>query len=450
MNHITRLILGGASAFFLGGSAFAQSSDNVDKRFYIAPYAVWQSPDGDRTTSSQVDPGIAIGKTLGRGTNLELSYERMEPEIDPTNGDLLQEFYGLGVQLFPMRDRLPFYILVRGGRGVYTREGNSGDNKAESDQFNIGVGYLQPLGSWPLVGRGPALRMDVRYQYDKFSNGEAQAYAALSELDSADRSFHDVMVSLGLQIPLGADPNAPVPTEEPEPDEVIIVAATDSDGDSIPDTMDECPNTPDGARIDAQGCEVDSDGDGVADSKDQCPGTFAGLSVDARGCAPDGDQDGVLDVNDQCPSTPSGAPVLADGCAPSDDCRLPQPGQSVDARGCVAVDTVILEGVTFATNSADLGPQTRRQLDEVAAVLRGSRGVRFEVAGHTDDIGGRDENRALSENRAIAVKNYLVTQDVPASRLSARGYGESQPLAPNTSAANRARNRRVELRALTD
>ncbi len=96
----------------------------------------------------------------------------------------------------------------------------------------------------------------------------------------------------------------------------------DTDGDGVADSMDNCPNTPAGDTVDANGCTVtaptDADGDGVNDSNDLCPNTPAGDNVDADGCTitqpSDSDGDGVSDANDQCPNTPAGATVDADGC----------------------------------------------------------------------------------------------------------------------------------------
>lgn len=92
----------------------------------------------------------------------------------------------------------------------------------------------------------------------------------------------------------------------------------DSDGDGVADSTDQCPNTPAGAPVDANGCEVvvDTDGDGVPDSQDNCPNTPAGAPVDANGCEVvlDTDGDGVPDSQDNCPNTPAGATVDSSGC----------------------------------------------------------------------------------------------------------------------------------------
>jgi len=146
---------------------------------------------------------------------------------------------------------------------------------------------------------------------------------------------------------------------------------------------------------------VDSDNDGVPDQIDQCPGTLEGLATDNRGCAARAEQSSVR-----------------------------------------------LEGVTFELNSARLTPDATTILLRVAEALRGEPNLRAEIAGHTDSSGADDYNLRLSQERANAVLEFLVAQGIDRSRLVARGYGESRPIADNSTAAGRERNRRVEFNVL--
>jgi len=197
----------------------------------------------------------------------------------------------------------------------------------------------------------------------------------------------------------------------------------DADGDGVMDDKDRCPNTPKGAAVDADGCELDSDGDGVVDRNDQCPGTPRGAAVDTRGCPLDSDGDGVYDYMDKCPGTPKGAKVDSDGC----------------------MAKIVLSNVLFETNSAELKPESKRVLDGLADVLRGRPDITgITVIGHTDSMGGASYNHNLSERRATSVANYLSSQGVSSRLLSAKGMGESDPVADNKTAEGRAMNRRVE------
>ncbi|HXI20066.1 MAG TPA: OmpA family protein, partial [Gemmatimonadales bacterium] len=236
----------------------------------------------------------------------------------------------------------------------------------------------------------------------------------------------------------------------------------DSDHDGVIDRDDRCPDTPVGAAVDAAGCPRDSDGDGVIDRDDKCPNTPAGTPVDAAGCPRDSDGDGVVDTLDRCPNTPAGTEVDATGCPvdsdhdgvidANDKCPGTPAGTRVDATGCPELfergTTLVLQGVNFDVGKVTLRPESRAILDRVAASLVANPTVRVEVGGHTSSTGSRALNLRLSRARADAVRNYLIARGVPASQLTARGYGPDKPVAANGTAAGRAANRRVELTKL--
>lgn len=152
-------------------------------------------------------------------------------------------------------------------------------------------------------------------------------------------------------------------------------------------------------RVEVPAKITDSDGDGVPDQNDRCADTLRGLRVDSRGCA---------EKN----------------------------------------QTLRLEGVNFALDSARLTPSARSTLDNVVRTLQGQPTLRVEIAGHTDSTGSASYNQNLSQERAASVRTYLVTAGIESFRLVARGYGESQPVASNETDYGRARNRRVEFRTL--
>ncbi|MDP3909543.1 MAG: thrombospondin type 3 repeat-containing protein [Gemmatimonadales bacterium] len=237
----------------------------------------------------------------------------------------------------------------------------------------------------------------------------------------------------------------------------------DSDGDGVYDGIDQCANSPAGARADARGCTTDSDTDGVPDGPDQCPNTPAGATVDATGCPTDADGDGVFDGLDKCPNTAAGMEVDTAGCQRASDadgdgvddtrdrCPGTAAGTRVDAAGCPILFTpertpVVLRGVTFETGRSALRSDSYTVLDIVAQSLLANPDIRIEIAGHTDITGSMATNMRLSQARADAVRTYLASKGVAPDRMVARGYGPSEPVAPNTTAAGRAQNRRVELR----
>ncbi len=128
------------------------------------------------------------------------------------------------------------------------------------------------------------------------------------------------------------------------------------------------------------------------------------------------------------PTAPAAPPEAVPSSAPTPD------------PACVeALDSHVL----FATDSAELTPGGRVLLDRLAPCWRGGR---FEVGGHTDSSGTDAINQTLSERRARAVVDHLVSRGIEAHALTARGYGSSRPLADNATPEGRARNRRVEFR----
>jgi outer membrane protein OmpA-like peptidoglycan-associated protein len=111
------------------------------------------------------------------------------------------------------------------------------------------------------------------------------------------------------------------------------------------------------------------------------------------------------------------------------------------ARGLI----VSMSDVLFDTGQYSLKPGAREKLAKVAGILLAYPGLNIEVGGYTDNVGGDDMNQKLSENRADAVRDYLVQEGVTTNSVSARGFGNTLPVASNDNSAGRQQNRRVEL-----
>jgi outer membrane protein OmpA-like peptidoglycan-associated protein len=261
----------------------------------------------------------------------------------------------------------------------------------------------------------------------------------------------------------------------------------DKDSDGILDDQDKCPDRaedPDGFD-DSDGCpDIDNDGDGVPDDRDNCIGVREDLDgyQDDDGCPEDdNDGDGIKDDVDACDDRAEDKDGFKDddGC-PEDDndgdgivdahdkCPLVSENRNgyQDDDGCEDVmptyvfrqgEKIVFHNILFQTNKWDLLPESTPVLDEIAKSLRDQPRVRVRIEGHTDDVGKPKENLILSQQRALAVVNYLVTKGIDNRRLEYTGYGDTRPEVdvkatkdkPAREAA-RSKNRRVEFVTLPE
>lgn len=215
---------------------------------------------------------------------------------------------------------------------------------------------------------------------------------------------------------------APVPVIIPAP------APADSDKDGVIDSLDRCPSTPAGYKVDATGCPIDSDKDGVIDENDKCPGTASGVAVDTKGCPLDSDKDGVIDSADQCPNTRTGLSVDRNGCPPP-----------------IEENVKIAIGVLFASGKADIKEDSTDDIKKLGVFMQTYPTTTTVIEGHTDSVGSAALNKDLSQRRAEAVRNYLIKNyGIDANRIKAVGYGSERPVADNATAEGRKLNRRTE------
>lgn len=277
-----------------------------------------------------------------------------------TGGNQGTDFYqqgGTADLVYGFRDRslswTPFALL---GIGAVQNDVTPDSEDDVSFIANAGLG----VATSPLTRLGFKLRGEGRIQFDQFQDG-----------------YQDYRVLAGLEFPFGRRTVALAPVAPPQIEirevikEVVVpVPFVDTDKDSIEDSRDQCADTPEGLKVDANGCVI--------------------------------------------------------------------VGQSMELRG-----------VTFAFNSPQLQLNAQTVLDYVTKGMKGQPSMTVEIAGHTDTSGPQAYNLKLSQQRAEAVNQYLVSQGIDAARLTATGYGELEPLVnPETSDTDRERNRRVVFRVL--
>ena len=218
----------------------------------------------------------------------------------------------------------------------------------------------------------------------------------------------------------------------------------DRDGDGLVDASDACPDSPEDldAFMDLDGCpEADNDGDGIDDASDACPDVPEDLDGDRDedGCpeeAADRDLDGIVDASDKCPDEPESKNEYLD----DDGCPDVRP-----AMVRITQDQIeIKEKIQFEVAKSRILPVSYGILNQVAQVMRDYPNIAIRIEGHTDSDGSDAYNLKLSQQRAAAVLDYLVSQGLDAKRMGSVGLGETQPIDTNRTSDGRATNRRVE------
>src|SRR5690554_4521086 len=240
----------------------------------------------------------------------------------------------------------------------------------------------------------------------------------------------------------------------------------DTDGDGILDKYDDCPE--EAGLKQFNGCP-DTDGDGIPDREDACPDIFG--DPEFNGC-PDSDGDGVPDHEDACPDHLDECPNEA-GPASNNGCPVPPPADrdgdgvpdDVDEcpdvagpasnNGCPEVKDEHIKQlndygktILFNTGKSTFQNVSYSALDSMVEVMKQFPNAKFAVEGHTDSTGSDRINDPLSEDRANAVKDYLISKGIAANRLTAEGFGSKRPIDDNKTVAGRANNRRTEIKLI--
>lgn len=193
----------------------------------------------------------------------------------------------------------------------------------------------------------------------------------------------------------------------------------DTDKDGVADYLDVEPNTPEGSIVNTKGQRiVDMDGDGILDTEDYCP-TVKG-TLEFKGC-PTGFS-GSVEVKEETSDEVSNLPAE------------------------LATKFKNLTGdVLFNLNSDKVKPAYQKTLVKLAKQLNENKNIKVTINGHADNVGEEGVNNTISENRAVNVKNILVSNGVDASRISTKGFGDKKPKESNDTEKGRNANRRSEI-----
>ncbi len=296
--------------------------------------------------------------------------------------------------------------------------------------WHFGVGAKVPFT------HALGLRLDLRDTLTKNvqQDGQAQTFEILLGLSSTiERTRKEPPPP-----PLDTDHDGFIDSEDKCPSDAGVApngCPADTDADGVLDRDDFCPRE---AGPAPKGCpiiDLDPDKDGVPLPCDACP-TEPGVKPD--GCPiRDTDGDGILDDVDKCPKEPE----TKNGYEDKDGCPDTVPERVKKFQG-------VVEGIYFDQGKATIRANSKPVLGNAAKVMQDFPSISFEISGHTSSEGTEAVNQKLSQDRADAVKQWLVNMGIPSERIQTRGAGPSEPIADNKTEAGRIKNRRIEFKVL--
>ncbi|UYQ91332.1 OmpA family protein [Chitinophaga horti] len=343
-------------------------------------------------------------KKLGNGSTSSSPYNQFETMLQ-WSGSLNAVFNVANMNFFAKRNFMQLYVSAGGGLAGYkptlTTNGNvTFDYKPDG---SIKEFYV-PVGAGLKFKLSESANFDIGYTMHYLDGDNLDGVVNSSGRDKFSYGY------IGVEFPLGRKTKPQLAWHNP-----------------IAEMYDDLAAQRDQVRL-----ELDAQKEANA----KLAADFAKLTADS-------DKDGVSDQFDKCPNTPADVKVDGSGCPLPRDTVAPKEVKIFVTEADNRLVREAIANLEFETGKASIKPSSFPSLDRVAELLV-KKGFSIKLSGHTDNVGRDDSNMILSKQRAEAVKAYLVQRNVNASKVEAVGYGETQPIASNKTAAGRQQNRRVE------
>ncbi|GAB3907802.1 hypothetical protein GCM10028826_13210 [Mucilaginibacter boryungensis] len=437
------------SGLIMGTKLFAQSPDSAATATYVKPfspissfrtwsigiyagsvsaYTPFQGKEDWHTQNITFGYGAYIKKQIWHSFGIQANFFRGQMKgKDPALGTAYDNFktdinYAIdltgvitlaNISWSNQQGGMQPYVLAGGGLSGYKPmlyKGSVGTPGFRNGE-NIKEFYV-PLGVGLKFNVSPGINIDLGYTVNFMHSDNIDGYTTGNNYDQFSYGH------LGLEFALGKKSKPQLATHNP-------VASMRTEY-----TMKEI----------ALQNQIDADRAANASLRSQVDATNASLAALNAKFTADTDGDGVPDFFDKCPGTPAGVKVDGAGC--------PLPAAKPDVKVYVTEEDrkIVKEAIRnleFDFGKATIRPHSFPSLNRVAQLLI-DKNFSLKLAGHTDNVGSDAANLKLSKDRAESVKSYLVSKGANASRIEATGYGESQPIATNKTAAGRQQNRRVE------
>ena len=310
------------------------------------------------------------------------------------------------------------YLTVGAGGVSYTPRtiNNAGISEGMSPKATA-VSFFVPVGLGVKLNLSKSVNLDFGYTMAYVDNDNIDGYFKAPFIGDKYSYGH-----IGLEFALGKKSKPQMATHNPPAQMQRELSAADASLKASLEASEENMRK-NVAEMNALQSEMakmkmDSDGDGVSDYFDKCPGTNRSVKVDGAGCP---------------------LPVVV----PAKDTIIRITNTYVITEEDKQIVNEAIRNLEFEFSKASIRERSFPYLNRVAEMLV-LKGFSLKLGGHTDDVGSNTANLILSKNRAESVKNHLVSRGVNIGKIEAVGYGESQPVSSNKTAAGRQKNRRVE------
>jgi OmpA-OmpF porin, OOP family len=381
--------------------AFAQYDDEPLPTWYVGPFVGYTFADPDRGAKDGLNLQVLAGRVLYDAIAVEVNAFATQLDSELAGGpdtDLMGG--GVDLALGVAAQGYPVFLLGAG----FVQQDIGGESKTQTFG-NLGMGLYLPFSV-----AGELWRLEGRYHV---TTGEHPALAGEDLVD-------DLRVNLGVLFAFGGEEPAPPAESQPPPP-----AQTLPPPPVEPAPVEPAPAEP--APAEPAPVEEPKAAEEPTPAAAEAPvPVVAPPAPEPEPAAPvdtDADDDGIEDADDKCPGT--------------------APDSKVDGKGCVVVEDVTIRSAYFGSSSSSLTAKAYELLRDVAAALQADPQVRLEIQGHSDTSGSAAQNVPLSQQRAEAVREFLINLGIAPERLVAKGYGAFRPVNDNATLEQRAANRRV-------
>ncbi|MCK7556687.1 OmpA family protein [Chitinophaga sedimenti] len=343
-------------------------------------------------------------KKLGNGSAPNSPYSQFETQLQ-WSGSLNAVFNVANMNFFAKRNFMQLYVSAGGGLAGYKPTITTTGNVTTDYKPNGNITeFFVPVGAGLKFKLSESVNFDIGY---------TMHYPDGDNLDGVPNGIGRDKYSygyIGVEFPLGKKSKPQLAWHNP-----------------IAEMYDDLSSQRDQVKL-----ELDAQKE--ANAK---------LAADMAKLTADSDGDGVSDMFDKCPNTPKGEKVDGAGCTLPRDTVQPKQVKIFVTEADNRLVREAIANLEFETGKASIKAASFPALDRVAELLT-QKGFSIKLSGHTDNVGKAESNMILSKQRAESVKSYLVGRGVNPSKVEAVGYGQTQPIASNKTAAGRQQNRRVE------